>query len=77
MDDFANQSSVESIKESALKLDFSFDLINVSRVADILPNLNTKKSAGPDRPNCLRLQWLVIAGPLTKLFNHCYLGCLA
>ena len=36
VDDFANHRSVKSIKESALKLDFSFDLINVSRVVDII-----------------------------------------
>ena len=60
MDDFANHRSVKSIKESALKLDFSFDLINVSRVVDILANLNTKKSTGPDELSSIkRLQlWL-------------------
>lgn len=56
--------------------DFSFDLINVSRVADILANLNTKKSAGPDElsSKLLKVAALVIAGPLTKLFNHCVIS---
>lgn len=58
------------------KLDFSFDLINVSRFADILANLNTKKSAGPDElsSKLLKVAALVIAGPLTKLFNHCVIS---
>ena len=76
MDDFINHPSVLAIKNSAQKLDFSFEPVSISRVAESLANLNIRKSAGPDglSPKLLKLSVPVIAGPLTKLFNRCIIS---
>lgn len=57
LDDFANHPSVLVIKNSALRLDFSFQPVSVSCVAESLANSNTTKSAGPDglSPKVLKL----------------------
>ena len=76
VDDFMNHPSVLTIKNSAQKLDFSFEPVSISRVAESLANLNIRKSAGPDglSPKLLKLSVPVIAGPLTKLFNRCIIS---
>ena len=67
---FTNHPSVLATKNSALKIEFSFEPLSISRVADSLANLNSMKSSGPDglSPKLLKLSAPVI---LTKLFNHC------
>ena len=78
VDDFMNHPSVLTIKNSAQKLDFSFEPVSISRVAESLANLNIRKSAGPDGllPKLLKPSVPVIAGPLTKLFssNRCIIS---
>ena len=76
VDDFMNHASVLTIKNSAQKLDFSFEPVSISRVAESLANLEIRKSAGPDglSPKLLKLSVPVIAGPLTKLFNRCIIS---
>ena len=63
-DDFENQS---------FNLDFSFEQINSGHIADLLLNLNVKKSAGPDGLSLklLKISAPVIAAPVAKLFNFC------
>ena len=73
LDDFMNYPRVLAIKNSEDKIDFSFEPLSISRVAECLANLNTMKSDGPDglSPKLLKLSAPVISGPLTKLCNHC------
>lgn len=68
-----NYPRVLAIKNSELKIDFSFEPLSISRVVECLANLNTMTSDGPDglSPKLLKLSAPVISGPLTKLFNHC------
>ena len=49
LDNFMNYPRVLAIKNSALKIDFSFEPFSISRVAECLANINTMKSDGPDR----------------------------
>lgn len=78
LDDLMNYPRVLAIKNSALKIDFSFEPLSISLVAECLANLNTMKSDGPDglSPKLLKLSAPVISGPLTKLFNHCITSCV-
>lgn len=76
VDDFMNHPSVSAIRNSAQKLDFSFEPVSVPHVAESLVNLNTRKSASPDglSPKLLKLSVPVIAVPLTKPFNRCIIS---
>ena len=76
VDDFMNHPSFSAIRNSAQKLDFSFEPVSIPRVAESLVNLNSRKSAGPDglSPKLLKLLVPVIAVPLTKLFNRCIIS---
>ena len=72
-DDFENHTSVVTIRNQSFDLDFSFEQINSGHIADLLLNLNVKKSAGPDglSPKLLKISAPVIAAPIAKLFNFC------
>ena len=72
-DDFENRTSVVTIRNQSFNLDFSFEQINSRHIADLLLNLNVKKSAGPDglSPKLLKISAPVIAAPVAKLFNFC------
>ena len=66
LDDFMNYPRVLAIKNSALKIDFSFEPLSISRVAECLANLNTMKSDGTDglSPKLLKLSALLFLGLL-------------
>ena len=72
-DDFENHTSVVTIRNQSFDLDFSFEQINSGHIADLLLNLNVKKSAGPDGLSLklLKISAPVIAAPIAKLFNFC------
>ena len=72
-DDFENHTSVITIRNQSFDLDFSFEQINSGHIADLLLNLNVKKSAGPGglAPKILKISAPVIAPPIAKLFNFC------
>ena len=55
VDDFMNHLSVSAIRNSAQKLDFSFEPVSIPCVTESLVNLNIRKSVGQMdyRPNCL------------------------
>ena len=75
--DFENHSSVMSIKRHKYNIDFRFKLVNNTYVADLLKNLNVKKSCGLDgiAPKLLKNSVIAIADPLTELFNYCLESC--
>ena len=66
LDDFMNFSRVLAIKNSEHKIDFSFEPLSISRVAECLANLNTMKSDGPDglSPKLLKLSAPLFPGLL-------------
>ena len=72
-DDFENHTSVVTIRNQSFDLDFSFEQINSGHIAELLLNLNVKKSTGPDGLSLklLKISAPVIAAPVAKLFNFC------
>ncbi|KAJ7387050.1 hypothetical protein OS493_004014, partial [Desmophyllum pertusum] len=75
--DFVNHTSVVSIRNRSFDLDFSFEQVSSGHIADLLMNLNVKKSCGPvvSLPKLLKIPAPVIAAPLAKLFNFCINTC--
>ena len=73
VDKFSSHASIINIETKAPRINFHFHPASISRVSEILSNLNIRKPAGPDGipQKLLRIAAPVIAGPMTKLFNYC------
>ena len=73
VDELSGLASVVNIKTKAPRINFYFHPVSMTRVSEILSNLNVRKPAGPDGipPKLLKIAAPVIAGPMAKLFNYC------
>ena len=73
-DNFENHTSVVTIKNQSFDLDFSFEQINSGHIADLLLNLNVKKSAGPDglSPKLLKISASVICCANSQIVQFLY-----
>lgn len=73
IEDFASHPSVAMIAGKRHDLDFAFEHVTESYVADLISNLDGNKSSGPDGfpPKILKLAAPALAAPITSLFNYC------